>query len=335
MTDLTGRAVWFTGPRRIELRDAQASEPREGEILVRATRSLISAGTEMLVYRGETTPGDRMPPTSEGRFPFPTKYGYQTVGQVVTAGPCTPFAPGDRVFTRHPHQDVFTIAAVPSLVTRIPDGVSDESATFLNLTRVALTGVLDVPVRPGEVAVVFGQGVVGAMCARIARFNAAAVVVVDPVPERRELALAYGADAAVEPGDVAAAVEELSHGRGADVVYEASGAPAALQSAIEIASDRGEIVALSFYGGRDVPLRLAPEFHFRRLRITSSQATDQPRWDWERRTEASMRLLQQLDTERMISTTVPFDRAAEAYALVDADPARALGVLLGYPQIDG
>jgi 2-desacetyl-2-hydroxyethyl bacteriochlorophyllide A dehydrogenase len=330
MTGKMSRAVWFTGPRQIELREAPVRSPGNDEIVVEATRSLISAGTEMLVYRGDTTPGDRMPPTSEGQFPFPTKYGYQTVGRVVEAGANSGHAVGDRVFARHPHQDIFTIAALPTLVTAVPDGVADDAAGLLNLTRVALTGVLDVPVKTGEVAVVFGQGIVGMMCARIARLNAGKVIVVDRFAKRRELALTYGADAAVEPQDVAAAVAELSNGRGADVVYEASGAPPALQSAIEIAADRGEVVAISLYGKHDVPLRLAPEFHFRRLRITSSQATDQPRWDWVRRTEVSFDLLKRLDTTEMISATVPFDRAAEAYDLVDGDPANVLGVVLDY-----
>src|SRR5690606_892601 len=108
-------------------------------------------------------------------------------------------APGDRVFCRHPHQEAFTIRAIPEYVVRVPDGVDDAAATFLNLTRVALTGVLDVPVRPGETVVVYGQGIVGMMCARIAAMTAAATIVVDPFERRRELALRYGATAAVRP----------------------------------------------------------------------------------------------------------------------------------------
>lgn len=328
----TSRAVWFVGPRQIELREAPVRKPAPGEITVRATRSLISAGTEMLVYRGDTNPGDRMPPNSEGAFPFPTKYGYQTVGEVVAVGADSGFRVGERVFTRHPHQDVFTLEARPEYVVRIPDEVDDASATFLNLTRVALTGVLDVPVKVGETAVVFGQGVVGMMCARIAALNAATTVVVDRFEKRRALALRYGASAAVEPDDVAQTVLELTNGRGADVVYEASGAPPALQSAIEIAADRGEIVAISLYGNHEVPLRLAPEFHFRRLRITSSQATDQARWDWVRRTEAAFGLLERLSVADMVSRTVPFGSAAQAYELVDRDPANVLGVVLDYGE---
>jgi 2-desacetyl-2-hydroxyethyl bacteriochlorophyllide A dehydrogenase len=324
------RAVWFTAPGKIELRESAVPDPGPDEIVVQATKSLISAGTEMVVFRGNTTPGDFMPPNSEGQFPFPTKYGYQTVGRVVEAGSESGYSIGERVFTRHPHQELFTIRAIPEYVVRIPDGVDDSAATFLNLTRVALTGLLDVPVKVGEVAVVFGQGIVGMMCGRIARLNAGTLIVVDRFESRRALALEYGADAAVDPSDAAATIAELSGGRGADVVYEASGAGPALQASIDVAAQSGEIVAISMYGKQEISLRLVPEFHFRKLRITSSQAGDQPRWNWTRRTEASLALLQRFDVSAMIGATLPFSRANEAYDRVDQDPANTLGVVLDY-----
>lgn len=326
------QAVWFTGPCSTQLRTAPVRDPIAGEILVRATRSLISAGTEMIVYRGDTTPGDRMPPTSEGTFPFPVKYGYQVVGEVIAAGAQSGYRAGDRVFARHPHQDLFTIEARPEYVARVPRDVDDVSATFLNLIRVALTAVLDVPVKVGETAVVLGQGIVGTMCARIAGLNAGQLLVADRFEKRRDLARRYGVSVAVAPEEVTDTVLELTGGRGADVVYEASGAPAALQTAIDIAADRGEIVAVSMYGKQEVPLRLVPEFHFRRLRITSSQMTDQVRWDWARRTAASFDLLQRFGTDGLVTTTVPFSDAAKAYDLLDRDPASVLGVVLDYGQ---
>jgi 2-desacetyl-2-hydroxyethyl bacteriochlorophyllide A dehydrogenase len=324
------QGLWFTGVRRTELRAAAVREPGPNEVLVRAVASLISAGTEMLIYRGETTPDEFLPPTSEGTFPFPVKYGYQCVGRVEQAGGASGYRVGERVFARHPHQDLFTIRADPTLVTRLPDGLDDEAATFINLARVALTAHLDAPVRVGETAVVFGQGIVGLMCARLARLTAARVVVVDQIPMRRELGLRYGADAAASPEDVRAVVEQVSGGRGADITFEASGAPRALQSAIEVTGADGQIVVVSYYGTRQVELRLAPEFHFRRHRLISSQAGAQPRWDWVRRTEATLELLSRLSVAEMISARVPFPEAPKAYTLADEHPDQVLGVLLDY-----
>jgi threonine dehydrogenase-like Zn-dependent dehydrogenase len=134
----------------------------------------------------------------------------------------------------------------------------------------------------------------------------------------------------VSPEDVRAVVEEMSGGRGADVSFEASGVPRALQSAIEVTGADGHIVVLSYYGTRQVQLRLAPEFHFRRHRLISSQAGAQPRWDWARRTEATLELLSGLSVADMISARVPFPEAPKAYTLADEHPDQVLGVLLDY-----
>jgi 2-desacetyl-2-hydroxyethyl bacteriochlorophyllide A dehydrogenase len=324
-------AVWFTGPRRAELLPAPVRTLGATEVTIRATCSLVSAGTEMLVYRGLAGPDDLLPPNAEGAFDFPIKYGYQVVGRVEAAAEATGLTPGTRVFVRHPHQTRFTTDTQPTWVTPLPDGVSDTQAAFLNLLRVAVTAHLDAPVRVGEVALVLGQGVVGQLCGRLARRIASRVIVVDPLPIRRELALAYGADAAVAPEEAEAAVREHSRGRGADVTFEASGAPAALRSVFKLTAEYGTIAVLSYFGYTPVPLVLAPEFHWKRQRIVSSNAGVQERWDPERRTQAALELLPHLGVEALVSRRVPFGEAPSAYRLVDESPAEVVGVILDYP----
>jgi threonine dehydrogenase-like Zn-dependent dehydrogenase len=147
---------------------------------------------------------------------------------------------------------------------------------------------------------------------------------------RRELALAYGADAAVTPEEAAWAVRELSGGRGADVTFEASGAPAALQSAFGLTAEYGTIAVLSYFGHAPVPLVLAPEFHWKRQRIVSSNAGIQQRWDPTRRTQAALELLPRLGVETLVSRRVPFVEAPSAYRLVDESPTEVVGVVLDY-----
>jgi threonine dehydrogenase-like Zn-dependent dehydrogenase len=50
----------------------------------------------------------------------------------------------------------------------------------------------------------------------------------------------------------------MSHQRWADVTFEASGVPAALQSAIDVTGETGSIVVVSYFGARAASLRLAP-----------------------------------------------------------------------------
>jgi 2-desacetyl-2-hydroxyethyl bacteriochlorophyllide A dehydrogenase len=326
--------VWFTRQRTAELRDADVADPSPDEILVRATVSLISAGTEMLVYRGEAAPNDLLPKYSEGSFAFPIKYGYQVVGRVDRAGPRSGFRKGDRVFTRHPHQDLFTLQADEGVV-RLPDALTDDRAAFFNLAKVALTAVLEMPVRVGDVVVVHGLGVIGLLLAQLARRTAGCLIAVDPIASRRELAGRYGADAAVEPADAALVVEDLSRGRGADISFEVSGAPAALQTAVDVTGANGTIVVVSYFGSRRVALRLAPEFHFRRQRVISTQAAAvpaelQPRWDIPRRSAVVLDELARLPLDDLVSARVPIADVARAYARVDLDPAGTLGVLLEY-----
>lgn len=328
-------ALWFTGERHAALLPADVRAPGPGEVTVRATRSLVSAGTEMLVYRGLAGDGDLKPPNVEGEFGFPIKYGYQCVGVVEDAGPASGCTVGDRVFARHPHQELFTTATAATWVTKLPDSVGDVAATFLNLARVALTASLDAPARPGECALVLGQGVVGNLCGRIARRAAQRLIVVDPLPSRRARALSYGADAAVPPQDAAAAVDELTEGRGADVTYEASGSAAALQSAFGLTAEYGTIAVLSYFGKRPVPLVLAPEFHWRRQAIISSNAGTRPRWTPERRTAATLAMLPGLGVPDLVSEEVSFGEAPAAYRAVDEAPDEVLAVILRYPEATG
>src|SRR5882757_6367413 len=100
------RALWFTAPRQAELRAEEVGDPGPGEIVVRALSSLVSAGTEMQVYRGKVESEQLVNlPTTGGTFPFPIKFAYQIVGEVEEAGAGAGYAVGDRVFSYHPHQE--------------------------------------------------------------------------------------------------------------------------------------------------------------------------------------------------------------------------------------
>jgi 2-desacetyl-2-hydroxyethyl bacteriochlorophyllide A dehydrogenase len=330
------RALWFTGKQRAELLDEEVGPPGDGYVLVRAIASLVSTGTEMAVYRGQTVPTASLGlETCKGSFAFPLKYAYQTVGEVLETGPNTRLAPGQVVFARHPHQDLFAIRDDDDLITAVPAGLDPERASFANLLAVALNANLDVPIRHGDCVVVFGQGAVGSLTGQLARRTAGRLVVVDPVPERRAEALAWGADMAVHPEEADEAVREASGGRGADVSIEASGSPSAMQAALRTTGLEGTVTVISYYGTKQLPLYFSPEFHSRRQRIVSSQvgrvaSSLQARWSVARRSEVVFDLLRSDWLVTNVSERLPFERAPEAYQILDTDPARALSVVLTY-----
>ena len=117
----TGRGVWFAAPRRAEVRSETVQAPGPSEVLVRSRVSLISAGTELVVYQDRADPADPLPRYAQGDYGFPIKYAYQVVAVVDEAGADSGFAPGERVFVRHPHQDLMTVDAQDRGVVRIPD----------------------------------------------------------------------------------------------------------------------------------------------------------------------------------------------------------------------
>lgn len=332
-------AVWFTGPRTLELRKESVAEPEGGQLRIAAVASAISHGTEMLVYRGEVPAGTPLDlPTLAGDFAFPIKYGYANVGRVVKVGRgVRGFALGDPVFAHHPHQTEYVVPT--ELAWRLPPQMPIERGVFAANIETALNALLDEPIRIGERVVVFGQGVVGMLIGLLARRNGAGrVVVVDGYERRRALARRLGADEALAPDvSLPERLLEATDGHGADLVFEASGAPAALQDAIDGVAPHGTVVVCSWYGSKPTTLQLGGHFHRGRVRVRSSQVGQVdpallPRWDRARRTEVVLDLLARLPLDALVTHRVPFRQVGGAYRLVDEHPEDTLQVVLTYPD---
>jgi 2-desacetyl-2-hydroxyethyl bacteriochlorophyllide A dehydrogenase len=287
----------------------------------------------MLVYRGEVPEGTALDlPTFAGDFSFPIKHGYATVGRVLDSG-AGHLSPGDLLFVHHPHQEVFTVAA--DLPVRLTNGTDPTTGVFFANLETALNVVHDTPLRLGETALVFGQGVVGLLITQLLkRAGASQVLIVDPIENRRKLALGVGADAAFEPGeDLRERILEATARRGADVAIEASSSGAALQAAVDAVAAEGAVVVASWYGTKPVTLSLGGHFHRGRVRVRSSQVGRinpelGARWDRDRRTAAVLDLLPRLRLKELISHRIPLEDAPRAYRLVDEDPGETVQVVL-------
>ena len=166
-----------------------------------------------------------------------------------------------------------------------------------------------------------GLGVVGLLTSALLMNDGARVVGSEPRSWRRATALRFGITA-VSPDELDATVQSQSGQRGAGVVIEASGNPAALAASLPLLAHEGTALVASWYGSKPVPLPLGADFHRRRLTIRSSQvstipADQQPYWTIERRRQAALALLDELPLAALATHTFAFDDAAEAFAAVD------------------
>ncbi|ACL24141.1 zinc-dependent alcohol dehydrogenase [Chloroflexus aggregans] len=330
---LPADAIWFPAPRTVTVCRETAPPPDAGEVQVAAIASLISHGTERLVYRGEVDPTLPLDlPTLRGSFAFPIKYGYAIAGRIIDVGPgVDDLRIGDAVAALHPHQSIFTIPA--ALVKRLPANLDPALGGFYANVETALTICHDAAPRLGETVIVFGQGVIGLLVTQLLQLAGVHVIAVDPDPQRRELAARFGATALAQPDP--AVIADLTDKRGADIAIEVSGAPTALQQAIEAVTVEGLVIVASWYGQKPVTLTLGGHFHRGRVRVRSSQVgrlapETLPRWDYTRRTATVMRLLPRLHLAELVSHRFPLEQAPAAYALLDAGTTGLVQVMISY-----
>jgi len=326
--------------------DETISAPGPGEVLVRTVVSGISSGTELLIYRGQwpgDLPVDETIPALGGRFAYPVKYGYSAVGKVVELGAgVSPEWYGRLVFAFNPHESCF-ITAVENVI-EVPEALTAEQAAFLPNMETAVSFLMDGRPIIGEAVVVFGQGVVGLLTAALlARLPLGGLFTLDNCDLRREKSLELGAEAALDPTapDAVARLEERLSAAGtdgsADLVFELSGNPAALDQAISVTGFAGRIVSGSWYGAKRADLDLGGRFHRGRISIISSQVSNLDprltgRWTKTRRLGLALRMLARVKPERLITHRLPVSRAAEAYALLDESPHEAIQVMLTYEE---
>lgn len=334
---MNGQSLLFSAPFQVSLCEERFPAPGPGQALVCTRLSAISSGTEMLVYRGQFPPDlplDAGLPALGGVFSYPVRYGYASAGEVVELGPGVEREwQGRRVFSFQPHASHF-LAPVEELLP-LPDALSFEEAVFLPNMETAVTLVLDGQPLLGERVLVFGQGVVGLLAtALLARFPLAELVTLDRFPLRREASLALGASASLEPEDLS---QELGRRmpQGADLSFEVSGAPEALDQAIAATGFAGRVVIGSWYGTKPACLDLGGSFHRSRMRLISSQVSSldpglSGRWTKARRLETVWEMLARVEPSSFITHRFPLERAAEAYRLLDENPEEALQVVLTY-----
>ena len=330
MPTTTPQVVFLEGGA-VAIEDVEIPDPAPNQILVRSTRSLISAGTELNILELSAT---------ERRDP-----GYALVGQVAEVGrEVGGYAVGDRVLTCLPHQGAGLITIdpdlddVPAYAGHVPDDVSDEDASFVVLGDVALHGVRRAGPGLGDSVAVFGQGGLGQMVTQFARMAGAyPVIAVDLLDERLDLARWSGATHTVnaQREDAVAAVQDITGG-GARVVFMVTRTPKILPDCMKAAAAGGTISMTGSPPGT-VEIGLQVELLRKELSIIGTYQSMYPRepyhmFQWTRAANRQYILdamaRGEFRVDRLISHREPYRKAADVYDMIRRGPEGWLSIIL-------
>jgi L-iditol 2-dehydrogenase len=211
----------------------------------------------------------------EGRYIIPFDYpiipGHEWAGQVVEVGrDVTDFTAGDRVlgecvigmehfgFSISGAAAEFFVAR-PEWLHKVPDELDDTQAALVEPFSCAYFAAMRADnLNASDTAVVFGAGPIGLSCVAVASTLGARVISAEPNPARADIARRMGAEEVLDPtdGGFVDRVMELTGGRGADVVMEASGQPPAMAAALEVAGFNARLVNIGIDVGRSAEARL-------------------------------------------------------------------------------
>jgi L-iditol 2-dehydrogenase len=257
------KALVFDEPKKPVVTQVQSPTIDENEVLIRSRRvGICHSDYELLA-------GQYIIPIS-----YPVIPGHEWVGEVVEVGKnVTGLNRGDRVVgecvintPERIHHFGFSMdganreffAARPEWLHKLPDAVDDAKGALIEPFTCGYYAVLrHGGTNASETVVISGGGTIGLVSAAAAIGMGARVIVVDPVPLRRDIAKRLGADATVDPsaGDPVEAVKEITHG-GADLVIEASGHASSLANVFEYARSEGRVSMVGINIGQKIPVEL-------------------------------------------------------------------------------
>ncbi len=257
------KALIFDEPKKPVIAQVQTPPITENEVLIQSRKvGICHSDYELLA-------GQYIIPIS-----YPVTPGHEWVGEVIEIGRnVTGLAVGDRVVgecvintPERIHHFGFSMdgadreffAARPEWLHKLPDAVDDAKGALIEPFTCGYYAVLrHGGVDASQTVVVSGGGTIGLVTAAAAIGMGARVIVADPVPLRREIAMKLGADGTIDPsdGDPAAAIQEMTQG-GADLVVECAGHAASLANVFEYARDEGCVSMVGINIGQKIPVDL-------------------------------------------------------------------------------
>ena len=327
---MIAQRLLFPGKQKVLLEDFDLGTPGPGQVLVRTHLSLMSTGTENIVFNRLFEPGTHW----DNWVKYPFYPGYAMVGVVEQVGEgVTDLQRGQRVAYRQGHRSHEIMDAARCYP--IPDTVPFEHAAWFALGKITFHGAHAAGYTLGDSVLIIGAGPIGQMSIRWARAAGVAnIIVVDTAASRMPLAKAGGATALIERSITEAREDIIAAGHGElpRVVVDSTGNAVVFAAALGLARNFGKVVVMGDTGA-PAQQKLTSDVITRGLTVVGAHDGHNTA-EWNEKTithlffdlAASGRLPLQGLTSHIFA---PAD-CAEAYATANRDRASTMGLVFDW-----
>jgi predicted dehydrogenase/threonine dehydrogenase-like Zn-dependent dehydrogenase len=357
------------------LEEVPAPSVKAGHLLIETSRSLVSIGTERMlvefsksnfIQKAQQQPDkvkevinkvktDGLLPTINAIFNKlgqPLPLGYCNVGKVIAVGNGVDgFIVGDRVVSNGSHSEYVSVPQ--NLVAKIPDGVTDDEATFTVIGAIGLQGIRLANPTFGETVVVVGLGLIGLITAQLLKANGCRVIGFDFDSSKTAIAQSFGI-IAINLGegiDQVAFVKDLTNGVGADavIITASNKSNEIISQSAKMSRKKGRIILIGVIGleisradffEKELTFQVSCSYGPGRYDDSyENKGHDYPlpyvRWTEKRNFEAILQALssKSIQVESLITERIPLDQYMKIYGNMIG--SKSIANILVYPEKSG
>ncbi len=257
------KAIVYTGPNQLEVRDVDMPVVKDGQVLVKVARAGICGG-DLGIYKG-THPRAKAPLIFGHEFSGVVqedgtlfKKGTKvTINPIVSCGDCTPCKTGKQhvcntlrlVGIDKDGAMAEFVAVDENKLYALGDDISDDLGALIEPIAVAVHSVREPGYNPGDNAIVYGAGPIGVATALVLQqFGCSNLIVVEADDKRIAIAKDFGLDVVdAKTMDLEQVKLDRTGGDGFDFVFDCAGVEVVAAQLIKASKVRGKIVVVAGY----------------------------------------------------------------------------------------
>lgn len=316
--------IVFTNVNTAELLDTEDRNISENEVKVKTIISTISPGTERANITGDLNVS--IMSEENEKIEFPRYSGYSGAGIVIEIGKkVTSVKVGDRVTMYWSFHKLYNILPENNVVKIEYDDISFEEAAICHIGNFPMAAIRKTRLEIGEAAMIMGLGTLGLLAAVYAHAaGATPVIAVDPVESRRNKALKFGADYALDPMQegFSKKVKELSGG-GINAAVEVTGLGIGLEECLDCMAKFGRVALLGCTRDKNFTIDYYRKVHGPGISLIGAHTMARPENDSypgyfthrdDIKTQMKLIAMKRINLKAMIDETYSPAECAEVYS---------------------